>query len=122
MCRHVHPSVRTEAFSDDKLGHGVVLDMSDHFHDVVGIVHHLSKVDDVATLHCGKVVPAVFLATDLERRMSVFTIWSVEKCVGLVIAHRTYAYLFKKTDNVDSFDFSEIYCHVQFLKSVSLSL
>ena len=29
---------------------------------------------------------------------------------------------FKITDNVDSLDFPEIHCHVQFLKSVSLSL
>ena len=52
----------------------------------------------------------------------IFPVWGMVKRVGLVIAHRTDAYPFKITDNVDSLDFPEIHCHVQFLKSVSLSL
>ena len=109
-----------QAFSDDQLCRGVVLDMSDYFHDVIGVVHHLAEVDDVAAFHRGKVVPAVFLAADLERRMPVLPVWGMVKRVSLVIAHRTDANPFKKTDDVDSLDFPEIHCHVQFLNSVNL--
>lgn len=89
---------RRNTFPDDKLRRGVVLDMPDYLHDVVGIIHHLAKVYDVTALHCGEVVPAVLLTADLERRMSVLPVRSMVKRVCLVIAYRAYAYLFKITD------------------------
>ena len=35
-------------FPDDKLRRGVVLDMPNNFHDVIGVIHHLAEVDIVA--------------------------------------------------------------------------
>lgn len=58
-----------------------IYDMPDYFHDVIGVVHHLAEVDDVAAFHSGKVVPAVFLAADLERRMPVLPICGMYPCI-----------------------------------------